>query len=76
MSINSSTSQKRAAVRCRPLEETWTGTLTVPSTGSYWIYLQLLSAAGSVSIDGKRVAGANGMRAECMATPSSAARMA
>ena len=43
-------------------EETWTGTLTVPSTGSYWIYLQLLSAAGSVSIDGKRVAGANGMR--------------
>jgi beta-glucosidase len=41
---------------------TWTGTLTVPSTGSYWIYLQLLSAAGNVSIDGKRVAGANGMR--------------
>src|SRR5262252_3827328 len=43
-------------------EATWTGTLTVPSAGSYWIYLQLLSAAGSVSIDGKRVAGANGMR--------------
>ena len=40
----------------------WTGTLTVPSAGSYWIYLQLLGAAGSVSIDGKRVAGANGMR--------------
>ena len=40
----------------------WTGTLTVPSSGSYWIYLQLLGAAGSVSIDGKRVAGANGMR--------------
>ena len=43
-------------------EAKWSGTLTVPSAGSYWIYLQLLSAAGSVSIDGKRVAGANGMR--------------
>jgi beta-glucosidase len=43
-------------------QATWTGTLTVPSTGSYWIYLQLLGAAGNVSIDGKRVAGANGMR--------------
>jgi beta-glucosidase len=43
-------------------EANWTGTLTVPSPGSYWIYLQLLGAAGSVSIDGKRVAGANGMR--------------
>ena len=43
-------------------EATWTGTLTVPTAGSYWIYLQLLSAAGSISIDGKRVAGANGMR--------------
>ena len=41
---------------------TWTGTLTVPSAGSYWVYLQLLGAAGKVSIDGKRVAGANGMR--------------
>jgi beta-glucosidase len=40
----------------------WAGTLTVPAAGSYWIYLQLLGAAGSVSIDGKRVAGANGMR--------------
>jgi beta-glucosidase len=50
----------------RPLpsntEAAWSGTLTVPSAGSYWIYLQLLGAAGSVSIDGKRVAGANGMR--------------
>ena len=34
----------------------------MPSAGSYWIYLQLLDAAGSVSIDGKKVAGANGMR--------------
>jgi beta-glucosidase len=43
-------------------ETRWTGTLTVPSAGSYWIYLQLLGAAGKVSIDGKRVAGTNGMR--------------
>jgi beta-glucosidase len=43
-------------------EAAWSGTLTLPSAGSYWIYLQLLSAAGSVSIDSKKVAGANGMR--------------
>jgi len=43
-------------------ESAWKGTLTIPSAGSYWIYLQLLGAAGSVNIDGKRVAGANGMR--------------
>jgi len=43
-------------------EATWTGALTVPSAGSYWIYLQLLGAAGSVSIDGKHVARANGLR--------------
>ena len=43
-------------------EAEWSGTLTVPTAGSYWIYLQLLGAAGSVSIDGKRVTGANGMR--------------
>jgi len=43
-------------------EVTWSGTLNVPSAGTYWIYLQLLGAAGSIEIDGKRVAGANGMR--------------
>ena len=43
-------------------EATWAGTLTVRAADSYWIYLQLLGAAGSVSIDGKRVAGANGLR--------------
>ncbi len=43
-------------------ETKWVGTLTVPSAASYWIYLQLLGSAGSVSIDGKRVAGANGRR--------------
>jgi beta-glucosidase len=43
-------------------EMTWEGTLTVPKDGSYWIYMQMLGAAGEVSIDGKHVAGANGMR--------------
>jgi len=41
---------------------TWAGTLNIPATGSYWIYLQLLGAAGSLEIDSKHVAGANGMR--------------
>ncbi len=43
-------------------EATWNGTLSVPATGTYWVYLQLLGAAGSFEIDGKRIAGANGMR--------------
>lgn len=43
-------------------EVTWKGTLNIPTDGTYWIYLQLLGAAGSVQIDGKRVAGATGMR--------------
>jgi len=43
-------------------QASWTGTLTIPAAGSYWIYLQLLGAAGNVSIDGKRIAGTNGMR--------------
>ncbi len=43
-------------------EATWNGTLNVPATGTYWVYLQLLGAAGSFEIDGKRIAGANGMR--------------
>ncbi len=41
---------------------TWEGTLNIRSQGTYWVYLQLLGAAGSVEIDGKRIAGANGMR--------------
>ena len=40
----------------------WEGTLNIPSAGSYWIYLQLLGAAGSVQIDGKEVGSAYGMR--------------
>jgi beta-glucosidase len=40
----------------------WEGKLNVPTSGSYWIYLQLLGAAGDLTIDGKHIAGANGMR--------------
>src|SRR5215467_10304702 len=54
--------KKSASPLAANAEMTWTGTLTAPTAGSYWIYLQLLGAAGKVSIDGKRVAGANGMR--------------
>lgn len=54
--------KKRGSPLPANAEAKWSGTLTVPAAGSYWIYLQLLGAAGSVSIDGKRVAGANGMR--------------
>ena len=54
--------RKRANPLSANAEARWSGTLTVPSAGSYWIYLQLLSAAGSVSIDGKQVAGTTGMR--------------
>ncbi len=34
----------------------WSGTLTVPKGGSYWLYLQALGTDASLSIDGKRVA--------------------
>lgn len=43
-------------------QSTWKGTLTVAAAGSYWIYLQLLGAAGSVSLDGKPIAAATGLR--------------
>jgi beta-glucosidase len=43
-------------------QTTWKGTLTVPAAGSYWIYLQLLGAAGTVSLDGKPIAAATGLR--------------
>jgi len=33
----------------------WKGTLTVPATGEYWIYLQALGARGTLSIDGKEI---------------------
>ncbi len=33
----------------------WTGTLTVPAAGSYWMYLQALGANAQFSIDGKRI---------------------
>jgi beta-glucosidase len=34
---------------------TWKGTLTVPTAGEYWIYLQALGARGNLSIDGNSV---------------------
>src|ERR1700733_4129437 len=34
---------------------TWTGTLTVPSEGVYWIYLQALGARAVLQIDGKGI---------------------
>jgi beta-glucosidase len=34
----------------------WKGTLTVPGSGSYWIYLQALGTNANISIDGKRLA--------------------
>jgi beta-glucosidase len=36
-------------------EHTWTGTLTAPESGSYWINLGELGATGSVTIDGTAV---------------------
>jgi beta-glucosidase len=36
---------------------TWKGTLTVPSAGSYWLYLQALGTNARISLDGKRLAG-------------------
>ncbi len=36
---------------------TWTGTLTPPHAGVYWIYLQAMGTNASISIDGKRLAG-------------------
>ena len=35
---------------------TWKGSLTVPSAGDYWIYLQALGANANISIDGKPLA--------------------
>jgi beta-glucosidase len=35
---------------------TWKGTLTPPSAGSYWIYLQALGTNAVISLDGKRLA--------------------
>ena len=40
----------------------WEGTLNVPTSGTYWVYLQLLGAAGDVKIDGRHIAGTNGLK--------------
>ena len=33
----------------------WTGTLTVPHDGDYWIYLQILGARGQLKVDGREI---------------------
>ena len=35
---------------------TWTGNLTVPTAGRYWINLGMLGAGGSISLDGTQIA--------------------
>lgn len=35
--------------------ETWTGTLNIPRTGSYWLYLQNLGCFASLTLDGKKL---------------------
>jgi len=35
---------------------TWTGTLTTPTAGVYWLYLQALGTDANIDIDGKRLA--------------------
>ena len=35
--------------------QTWSGTLTVPRDGEYWLYLQVLGARGILSVDGKEI---------------------
>ena len=36
---------------------TWKGSLTVPSAGAYWLYLQALGTNASMALDGKRLGG-------------------
>lgn len=38
----------------------WTGELTAPETGSYWVNLGLLGAGGSITLDGKVIARTSG----------------
>jgi beta-glucosidase len=35
--------------------DTWTGTLTVPSTGDYWLNMQSLGATATLTVDGKLI---------------------
>lgn len=37
------------------LTGSWTGMLTVPASGTYWLYLQVLGTDASLYIDGKRI---------------------
>jgi beta-glucosidase len=40
----------------------WKGTLTVPSAGDYWLYLQVLGARGDFAIDGEPIARTGAMK--------------
>jgi beta-glucosidase len=40
---------------------TWSGTLEIPSTGTYWIYLQLMGCSAQLAIDGKLIANTPGL---------------
>jgi beta-glucosidase len=39
----------------------WSGTLEIPQTGTYWIYLQLMGCAAQLEIDGKIVGQSSGL---------------
>jgi beta-glucosidase len=41
---------------------TWSGTLTPPHAGTYWIYLQALGTNAVIKLDGKRLAGTGVMQ--------------
>ncbi|MGI4828530.1 MAG: beta-glucosidase [Janthinobacterium lividum] len=43
-------------------EISWRGTLTVPSAGDYWMYLQVLGARGVMKIDGKELGRTGAMK--------------
>lgn len=40
---------------------TWSGTLEIPSTGTYWIYLQMMGCSAQLAIDGKLVGETSGL---------------
>ncbi len=41
---------------------TWTGNLTVPTSGTYWLYLQVLGGRGVLSVNGKVLARTSAFR--------------
>ena len=39
----------------------WSGTLEIPQTGEYWIYLQVMGCAAQIAIDGRQVGETQGL---------------